>query len=135
MGGIRYYVQFMFESVVVLTEIEMSRWLLNWMTAMQTNSGQEVGPRAAVVQRNDDSDEDEAEESVKFVLRKRKRVTTSSLLLPVMLNPGFLGFVGSLPRKRRFWSAHADGDDDGVWEKEILGTWSRLGQDFQGVED
>eukprot|EP00117_Sycon_ciliatum_P000141 scpid100386/ scgid6326/ len=76
-----------------------------------------------------------AEESVKFVLRKRKRVTISSLLLPVMLNPGFLGFVGSLPRKRRFWSAHADGDDDGVWEKEILGIWSRLGQDFQGVED
>lgn len=98
MDGIRYYVQFMFESVVVLTEIEMSRWLLNLMTATQTNSGQEVGPRAAVVQRNDDSDEDEAEESVKFVLRKRKRVTTSSLLLPVMLNPGFLGFVGSLPR-------------------------------------
>ena len=32
-------------------------------------------------------------------------------------------------------SAHADGDDDGVWEKEIMGTWSRLGQDFQGVED
>ena len=62
MDGIRYYVQFMFESVVVLTEIEMSRWLLNWMTATQPNSGQEVGPRAAVVQRKDDtsdSDEDE----------------------------------------------------------------------------
>ena len=98
---------------------------------MQSNATSQNCARAEKPLRKG-SDDEEDDDMSKWLLRRRK---TSATTLPILLNPQILEFIGSLPCKRRFWSAHPAGDDQGTWENEILGTWNRLGQDFADVED